>query len=102
MSISSDDGFDDIDQINKMTNKKAYATISASGIYLGDLAVYWGYYNTKDKNVRSFVWNCFGDEIVENMKEKLGTKSVRVPQKSKNGTIEYLWSKYSIFNVSIE
>lgn len=98
----SEGDFDYLSQIRSRIWKKAYATISSNASYLGDLAVYWAYNHSRDKSASSFVWSCFGEEIVKNMMEKLNIKSVRVPQKSKTGTIEYLWDKYSIFNVSIE
>lgn len=96
-----DGEFDDGLIMRKRIWRKAYSTISSNASEIGDLAVHWAYVHSRDKSSFAFIWSCFGEEIISNMVEKEQVKSVRVPQKSEKGTIEYLWDRYAIFNVSI-
>jgi hypothetical protein len=96
-----DNIFDNVEQISSHINRRAYLTITSNAEELGDLAVYVSY-KVSNKSSRSFVWGCFGDEIVENMIQKRGVRFVRVPHRSKDGHINYLWAEYSIFNESID
>lgn len=93
--------FSTIEQIFSYINKKAYSAISSESRELGDVAVHLCY-KVLGKNSKSFCWQVFGNEIVENMKNKNKEKFVRVPMKNPSGNIDYLWSKYSTYLLSIE
>ena len=96
-----EENYSNLDQIKSHINNRAYSTITSNSEELGNLAV-WLCYNVLGETSRKFAWDCFGEEIVENIKNRKGNKSVRVPIKNKNGSFEYLYSKYGIYVVNIE
>lgn len=93
--------YSSLDEISRYIFNKACSTISSSPSALADMAVYLTYARLK-KDTRSFAWSVFGEYIIDNMKSKKKERFVRVPQKNPNGTIDYLWSKYSMYLVDIE
>ena len=96
-----EENYSNLDQIKSHINNRAYSTITSNSEEIGNLAV-WLCYNVLGETSRKFAWDCFGEEIVENIKNRKGNKSVRVPIKNKNGSFEYLYSKYGIYVVNIE
>lgn len=97
----ADNLFENSEQIASHIRRRAYLTISSNSEEIGNLAVYMAYFKHPSPSSCSFAWDCFGEEIVENMMSKYKKRYVRLPQKNPSGTIEYLWSNYSIFNVFI-
>lgn len=93
--------FSNLDQIKSHINKRAYATISSNSEELGNLVV-WLCYKILGETSRKFAWDCFGEEIVGNIKSRKKDNSVRVPIKNKNGSFDYLFSKYGIYLMNIE
>lgn len=90
--------FRTIEQYNKYIRLKA-SEISSNGSELANMAVDICYviHPTDNKN---FVWQIFGDEIIENIilnKQEFCS----VPFRDKGGTIDYLGDKYSMFNIEI-
>lgn len=97
----SEEDYSDISQINSYINKRAYNTISSNASELADISVYLCY-NVLGKTSKTFCWQVFGHEIVENMRAKYDKKYVRVPKKSDFGSQEYLWSRYGMYAMNIE
>ena len=95
-----DDDFSDIAQISSHINKKAYSTISSNAAELADMAVYLCYV-ILGKTSKTFCWQVFGKEIVENMRSRHDKKYVRAPKKSEFGSQEYLWSRYGMYIINI-
>jgi hypothetical protein len=96
-----EENYSNLDQIKSHINKRAYSTISSNSEELGNLAI-WLCYKVLGETSRKFAWDCFGEEIVGNIKNRKKEKSVRVPIKNKNGSFDYLFSKYGIYLMSIE
>lgn len=96
-----DNDYSDIAQINSYINKKAYATISSSAAELADLAIYLCY-EQLGKNSKQFAWQCFGREIAENIRNRTNPKSVRVPERNNKGSLNYLWSRFGMYNINVE
>lgn len=96
-----EENYSNLDQIKNYINKRAYSTISSNSEELGNLVVYLCYKHLGETS-RRFAWDCFGKEIVENIKNNKKEKFVRVPIKSKNGSFEYLFSKYGMFQMNID
>jgi hypothetical protein len=96
------DGFTCSEQISEYMRRRALSTISSNSSDLGNLAVFTCYSGTLGKNSKSFCWNVFGKYIVQNIRDRVKTKFVRVPLPSPTGKIDYLFSKYSFFNLNIE
>jgi hypothetical protein len=94
-------GFFSMEQIAKHINLRAYSTISNNSKEISDLSVYLCY-KVLGKQSKGFCWECFGEEIVENIKNKKQQKFVRVPLPSKTGNIEYLWNTYGNYLLNIE
>jgi hypothetical protein len=92
----------DVNQIYSFINRKAFSTISSSGQELGDLAVFCTYSGIFGKQSKSFAWHVFGEQIVDNMLDKEEKKCVRVYLPMENGSIEYLWRKFSPYLLNIE
>jgi len=91
------------DKINNYINAKAYKTITSNSSELADLGIYCGYSGEHFGNQgKNFVWNCFGKEIVENIKSRKNEKFVRVPMPNKLGNINYLWRNYGTYMLNIE
>lgn len=97
----NDNDFSTIEQIYAHINKKAYHTISSEARELGDIAV-WLCYTVLGKNSKTFCWNIFGKEIVENIKNKKTENFVRVPMLNPFGSETYLWGKYGTYLLNIE
>jgi len=89
-----------VSEIFRYINSKAHSAINSNSSDVSDIMVYC-VYNVLGVQSKSFLWNCFGEEIVENIRSKKGEKFVRVPMPSKNGNIKYLWKKYGNFTVNI-
>lgn len=96
-----EENYSNLDQIKSHINKRGYLTISSNSEELGNLVV-WLCYKILGETSRKFAWDCFGEEIVTNIRNRKKDKSVRVPIKNKNGSFEYLYSKYGIYVVNIE
>jgi len=96
-----DKDYSTLDQIKKYINDKAYSSITSNAEHLGNLAVVVCY-NRLGESSRVFAWDCFGREIVENIKRKRKDKFVRIPKRSKTGNIQYLFSMYGTFLAQTE
>lgn len=86
----------DIDEINK----EAYQTISSNGSELADLAVYLCY-QIYSSSSRDFVWNCFGEETVQNLYNNYYQEALVPMRDDFAGNIEYLGGKYSLARIKI-
>lgn len=58
------------------------------------------FYVEKPSLNKSYLWNLVGKQIYENVKAK--TRSFYFPFKNPNGTLEFLYEKYSIERVLME
>jgi hypothetical protein len=96
------DGFSSSEQISEYIRRRAASTISSNATELADIAATVCYGGVLGKNSKSFCWSVFGKDIVQNIRDKKKTKFVRVPLPSPTGKIEYLFSKYSFYNINIE
>ena len=97
----TEENYSSLDQIRRYINKRAYATISSNAEDLANMAVCLCY-SVLGETSRKFAWECFGQEIVENIKKRKKDNFVRVPIKNKNGSFEYLFSRYGIFLMNID
>ena len=93
--------FYSIEQILSHINNKAYDVISSNSSDIADIAIYTCY-EVLGKNSKTFLWQVFGNEIVENIKSKRTERFVRVPMKNKMGSLKYLWSNYGFYTLSID
>ena len=93
--------YSSIEQIYKHINQKAYKTITSNASELADLIVYLCY-SVLGKQSKSFLWNCFGEEVFLSVQGKKNQKYVRIPTPDPKGNIEYLFEKYSIHLINIE
>jgi hypothetical protein len=85
-----------VEQFNKYIRQEAYK-ISSDGNLLANIAIDICYTLHPSDN-KSFVWNVFGNEVVENiMKNK--QEHCLVPFEDKNGEIEYLGNYYSMVEI---
>lgn len=91
-----------MDQVSEYICKKAFAAISSNAAELADIAVYVCYGGTLGKNSKAFCWNVFGKYIVANIRGRIKRKYVRIPRPSNTGRTEYLFEKYSFYNINIE
>jgi hypothetical protein len=80
---------------------KALKTISSNASQLADICVYFCY-KVSGTNSKSFAWQVFGNDIVENIRKRRNEKFVRVPMRSEKGDIEYLWEKYGMYLLNVE
>jgi hypothetical protein len=96
------DGFSSSEQISEYIRRRAASTISSNSSDLADLAVLVCYGGVLGKNSKGFCWSVFGNYIIQNIKDRKRVKSVRVPLPKPDGKIEYLFSKYSFYNLNIE
>jgi hypothetical protein len=87
-----------IEQFNKYIRQEAYL-ISSNGSELANLAVDICYV-THPKDNKSFAWNIFGNEIVENIYLNRQDKSF-APFKKDGGDIEYLGERYELLEINI-
>lgn len=90
-----------VNEVFKYINSKAYSAINSNQEELCNTMIYCAY-NVLGAQSKSFLWNCFGQEIYENAFEKKKDKFVKIPMPSKNGNIEYLWKKYGVFTINTE
>ena len=96
----TDISFEETQEISAYINEKAYRTISSKSSELADLAILC-VYTVLGKNSKSFLWNVFGQEIVDTIKKKHKERYVRVPMYNDKGSLYYLWSRYGIYKVQI-
>ena len=88
------------EQFYAMLNRRAYEGISNNSTELANLAVHLCYV-LKGKKAKSFVWDCFGAEVLENIieyhrrKSPDGMVSAVFPCRSEDGDIEYLGKRYA-------
>ena len=94
-----EENYSSLDAIKRYINKRAYTTISSNSEELGNMAVYLCY-NVLGETSRKFAWDCFGEEIFENIKKRKKEKFIRVPMKNKTGSISYLYEKYGIYTMN--
>lgn len=86
-----------IEQYNK-TMKQDALKISSNGSELANLAIDICYI-THPKDNKSFVWNIFGNEIIENI--LLNKQEIcKVPFLNKNGNINYMGENYSMMEIN--
>jgi hypothetical protein len=95
----NENNFENTAQISNYINNEAYNQTGYSSKKLADLSVYLCY-EIFNNGFKSFVWNIFGEEVVENMLEK-SNKIIEVPIKDENGEIEYLFDRYSMQKIEI-
>lgn len=96
-----EENYSSLDQIRLYINKRAYATISSNSEDLANIVVTLCY-NVLGETSRKFAWDCFGQEIVSNIKKRKKDNFVRVPIKNKQGSFDYLYSRYGIFLMNID
>lgn len=96
------EGYASSEQISEYIRRRAASVISSNSSELADIAVTTCYGGSLGKNSKSFCWSVFGKDIVQNIRNKKKAKFVRVPLPSPTGNFEYLFSKYSFYNMSIE
>ena len=91
--------FNTYEQYYKYLRNQCLEEISSNIKELANLSVYLCYklYPNKSKD---FCWDVFGLGILENLKQKHNT--VKVPQISDNGPIEYLGEKFEMIEIPIE
>lgn len=95
------DDYSDINAIFAYIRQRAYSTISSNAEDLGNLVVNYAY-EGGGKMAKSFIWNVFGREIVENIRSRTNPISVRVPMRNKKGTMTYLWDKFGMYTLNLE
>lgn len=87
------------EQFYATLNRRAYEEISNNSTELANLAARLCY-DIKGKKAKSFVWDCFGAEALENIieyhrrKSPDGVVSAVFPCRCEDGNIEYLGKKY--------
>jgi hypothetical protein len=96
--INTSNKFKTIEQYNKFIRQKA-EEISSDGIELANLAVDICYV-THATDSKNFVWQIFGNEIVENILQNK-QEDCFVPFLNKKGDIKYLGEKYSMHSINI-
>lgn len=89
-----------MDQIYAYINKKGYSAITSNSEELGNLAVVLSYTILNDAG-KKFAWDCFGNEISENIRKRKSEKFVRVPIRKKGGSIKYLFTEYGMYLMNI-
>ena len=102
MSLVDDNGDEmckTIDQYNKLIRNEAYK-ISSDICELANLAVNICYVAHPSDN-KQFVWQIFGDGIVQNVFKNRQDK-VLAPFYDQNGKFEYLGSRFSMFELNVE
>jgi hypothetical protein len=97
----ADDGSEEhyrtVEQYNKSIRQEAYS-ISSNIAELANIAIAICYVRNRD---RGFVWNLFGEGIVENV-IKGKQEKVMIPFIDKSGNIEYLGNRYSLFEINMK
>lgn len=88
------------DQFCSMLRKEIIQNIDGDIKYIVDLAIHCCYIRFRSRP-KAFVWDLFGNQIVENLREK-SAGTITVPYlDDKNGTLPYLGKKYSLLEVQI-
>lgn len=98
-----EENYSTLDAIKRYINKRAYATVTSNSEELGNMVIHLCY-RVLGESSRKFVWECFGQEVYENIKKRKPEKFIRVPIKNKTGSIKYLYDRYGIYamNFSID
>jgi uncharacterized protein YktA (UPF0223 family) len=100
MTIISESGEENrantIEQYNKILRQQAF-TISTNMAELANIAIAVCYVDNKDSG---FVWNLFGEGLVENIK-KTCSDNILLPFLDGNGDVEYMGNKYSMKQIEI-
>ena len=96
---SGEEKYKTVEQYNKYIRNEAYK-ISPSLRELANLAVSICYEAYPSDN-KAFVWCVFGDGIIENINDNRQKVSI-IPYIDDGGTIEFLGSKYSNFEIKID
>ena len=78
---------------------KMYENLSSNESELCNAAIYLTYDKNK-KYKKDFVWEVFGDKIVENVIENTGGV-IHIPVQDENGDITYLYNKYKIIDIDL-
>ena len=95
-----DSEYNSYEQFYVAINRRAYDTISTNSTELVNLAVHLCY-TIKGKKAKSFVWDCFGAETLENLvanerkSHEDGCARAVFPCRCEDGEIEYLGKKYT-------
>lgn len=89
--------FDDFLECVEYLKKKCLEI--GSFMELIDLAVKITYIDNKNGN-KGFLWDVFGDQIVDNLLLK-SDNNIYIPTLDNNGSIDYLWQRYSIKELSL-
>lgn len=97
----ADNDYSSLDEIYNHINNKSYSAITSNSEELADVLIY-SCYEELGVQSKSFLWNCYGHEIVCNIKSRRKEKFVRIPLPKENGSIEYLWKNYSWYNINVE
>lgn len=87
------------EQFCSMLRKEIVQNISGDVRYITDLAIRCCYINHKSRP-KSFVWDLFGNQIVDNLAEK-SKGVVNVPVLDEDGEISYLGRRYKLLEVKI-
>ncbi len=66
---------------------------------LCNLSIKLFYFDLKNSN-KNFIWEIFGEKIVENLLYK-SKNIISVPYPDSSGSIDYLWKKYNIKNIDL-
>ena len=91
--------YDTLQELNTIIKKEAFEKISSSGSELADTAVIVCYGVMRNLS-RSFVWNVFGDELIQNLLDK-SSGDFEIPVPSLHQEIRYLYSNYEMKKVRI-
>lgn len=101
MTVILDNGDEEktrtMDQYNKVLRQQALS-ISTNMAELANVAIAVCYVGNKDKG---FVWNLFGEGIIENVM-KASNEKIIIPFLDDSGEIEYMGNKYSMMEVATE
>jgi len=98
------DDFDNLDHFVQYIRDSAFESMGNDIRYLATLAVAVCYAEYPSQS-NEFAWKCFGDGIIQNIidsKIRSNDKTLLLPIKEKDGTIDYLWDKYKLKEVSID
>lgn len=98
-----DSEFNSYDQFYARVRRDCLENISNNIQECANLAVYVCYKLNSTKS-KDFCWNCFGEGIYQNLKQKAVANGldVRIPQRADDGSISYLGKKYSMQSVNLE
>jgi len=88
-----------LDSFISYLRKQCFFNISTNEAELADYAIEATYGN--EKSMVEFAWRMFPDGILENIMLK-SSGIIRMPVQDDNGEIEYLWSRYTVKEFSLE